>query len=202
MTTRVHTRIAAIFVIAALGGVAAIASAGSAASKSSANPSSSTTPNGLYSSVVATTRGPLHVGDIVRHFIYVANSNRLTGYTGGSTRATLPNAFVVSTIDVTIFVDGVQDFASTETPPPNAEPRSWSGHWPSTVTCPAGSDPCNVVGNPAVVPGEKTAILYTGWAHGADEPDGTYIFRHTMHGTLNGTPVDLTADSQPIEMIR
>jgi hypothetical protein len=183
--------------------VAAVGVSLPAASKSSApNPSSSTTPNGLHASVAATTRGPLHVGDIVRHFIYVANGNRLMDATGGSTRATLPNAFVVSTIDVTIFVDGVQDSAFTETPPPNAEPRFWSGHWPSTVTCPEGSDPCNVVGNPAVVPGEKTAILYTGWNHGADEPDGTYVFRHTMHGTLNGTPVDLTADSQPIEMIR
>jgi hypothetical protein len=184
--------------------VAVIAAVGASlpAASVSSTPNGNDTANGLFLSVVPTTRGPLHVGDIVRHFLYVANTHRLSEFTGASTRATLPNAYVVNTVDETIFVDGVQVFTSTETPPPNADPLSWSGHWPSTVTCPEGTDPCNVVGSPAVVPLENTAVLYTGWAHGADEPDGTYTFRYTVQGTLNGTPVNLTADSPPIKMIR
>jgi len=70
------------------------------------------------------------------------------------------------------------------------------------VTCQPGAppDPCNEIHSPAVIPGENTSILYAGWAHGADEPSGTYVFRFTIHGTLNGNPVDLTADSSPIQM--
>jgi transposase len=34
--------------------------------------------------------------------------------------------------------------------------------------------------------GENTSILYTGWAHWNAEPNGTYVFRFTIHGTLNG----------------
>jgi hypothetical protein len=60
--------------------------------------------------------------------------------------------------------------------------------------------PCNIVGSPAVDPGEITAIYHRGWAHGNAEPNGTYVFRYTVHGTLNGTPVDLTASSPPILM--
>ena len=41
---------------------------------------------------------------------------------------------------------------------------------------------------------------YTGWIHAVGEPNGKYVFRYTVHGTLNGTPVDLTASSPPIVM--
>ena len=33
------------------------------------------------------------------------------------------------------------------------------------------------------------------------EPNGTYVFRYTIHGTQNGAPVELTATTPPIEMI-
>jgi hypothetical protein len=77
-----------------------------------------------------------------------------------------------------------------------------SGHWPATVRCPPppNGDPCNVVDNPAVVPGEITEVVFAGWGHRADEPNGTYVFNFTVHGTLNGTPLDLHASSRPIEM--
>jgi hypothetical protein len=45
-------------------------------------------------------------------------------------------------------------------------------------------------------------VLYAGWSHGVDEPDGTYVFKHTIHGSLNGTAVALTASSPPISMTR
>jgi hypothetical protein len=137
----------------------------------------------------------------VTYFIYVANANRLPDLFGGLTRATLPNAYAVSSVDQAVFVDGVDTFDFTFTPPPNPTYRPFSGHWPSTVTCtPGAPPPCNVVDNPAVLPGENTAILYGGWIHGDQEPNGTYVFRYTVHGTLNGTPVDLTASSPPILM--
>jgi hypothetical protein len=49
---------------------------------------------------------------------------------------------------------------------------------------------------------ENSAVFYSGWLHADDEPDGTYVFRFTVHGMLNGTPVDLIANSPPIQMIR
>jgi len=132
--------------------------------------------------------------------IYVENKNDLENQ--GGTRATLPNAFVVSSVDETIFVDGVDMFDLTNiTPPP--EPGDFgflSGHWPSTVTCTPGVRPCNVVSSPAILPGENTAVLFGGWFHGDQEPNGTYVFRFTVHGTLNGAPVDLTASSPSILM--
>jgi hypothetical protein len=169
-----------------------------------------TTKSRLHVSVVATNSGPLSPcsgsdctsANQVSDFIYVVNANRLTNSDAGTNRATVPNAFVVSSIDSQIFVNGVEvpGFAARLTPPPNAFFRSWSGHWPSTVTCPPDGTPCNVVGSPAVVPGETAAILYYNWRHGNTEPNGTYVFRYTIHGTLNGNPVDLTVSSPPIEM--
>jgi hypothetical protein len=67
------------------------------------------------------------------------------------------------------------------------------------VSC-AGLPPCGLVGSPAILPGENTAAVYTGWIHAVGEPNGKYVFRYTVHGTLNGTPVDLTASSPPIVM--
>ncbi len=173
------------------------------------------TPNGLFAYVVATNHGPLHAcpqsgvgcgpANTVTNVIYVANLNRLVQPASGEglSRTTLPNSYVVSSVDLAIYVNGVHDpaFDGTETPPPNASFAAWSGHWPATVTC-EGQPPCTTVGNPAILPGETTVALYGGWAHGDAEPDGSYVFKWTVHGTLNGTPVDLTASSQPIQMIR
>ena len=166
--------------------------------------------NGLFAYVVATNPGPLPPcsgsdctdANTVWHFIHVVNANQPTNMERGTNRATLPNSFVVSSIDWKIFVNGVEQpaFDTTFTPPPNADLRSWSGHWPSTVTCPSDGTQCNVVGNPAVVPGENTAVLYSGWIHGSTEPNGRYVFKYTIHGALNGTPVDLTASSPAIQM--
>ena len=167
--------------------------------------------NRLQLEIVANNPGPLTTcsesgtgcgqdENTVWHFIYVRNTNAL-GHPGGTTRATLPNSFVVSRIDITTFVDGEETYNFFYTPPPDTNFRPYSGHWPATVTCPPEGPPCNVVGSPAVIPGERTAILYAGWSHGDEEPNGLYVFRFTVHGTLNGEPVDLTASSQPIRMI-
>ena len=111
---------------------------------------------------------------------------------------------------MTVFVNGDLYGPSPNIfrPPPEiaAYDRRVSGHWPSTVTCADvnSADPCNVVGSPAVVPGETAVVLYVGWAHASGapdyEPNGTYVFRFTIHGTVGGTPVDLTADSPKIKM--
>jgi hypothetical protein len=50
------------------------------------------------------------------------------------------------------------------------------------------------------IPGENTVALYVGWAHGIGEPIGTYVFKFTIHGKVNGTAVVLTASSPPIQM--
>lgn len=167
--------------------------------------------NGLLAYVVATNPGPVPpcvgngdctAANTVWDFIHIVNANQLTNRLTGLNRATWPNSFAVSSIDEQIFVDGVDQtqFDFTMTPPPNANLRSWSGHWPSTVTCPSDGTACNVVLDPAVLPGENTTIVYTGWIHGSTEPNGTYVFRYTIHGTLNGNPLDLTASSPPIRM--
>ena len=153
---------------------------------------------GLSAYIVATNRGPLPACDsnctstnIVWHFIHVVNTNRLTNENLGTNRATLLNSFVVSSVDWKVFVNGVYvpEFNGTVTPPPNPPFAGISGHWPSTVTCTPGTPPpCNVIGNPAIVPGENTVIVYTGWIHGSGEVNGTYVFKYTIHGTLNGNP--------------
>src|SRR3990172_10254428 len=76
-------------------------------------------------SVVATNRGPLPAcsgypnctpDNAVWHFIYVKNKNPLTNLAGGTNRATLPNSFVVSSVEWTIFADGVELTNDTHTP--------------------------------------------------------------------------------------
>ena len=167
--------------------------------------------NGLYAFVRADGPGPLPAcsgpdctnANTVWHFVYVANLNRLQEVNlGPRTRATLQNAFVVTSVDSTAIIDGVEQPGPpfTVTPPPNAFFRTYAGHWPSTVTCPANADPCNLVGSPAVIPGEVTSVVFTGWTHAAGEQNGTHVFKYVVHGTLNGAPVDLTAYSRPIEM--
>ena len=181
-----------------------------------ASTGSAGTGNILKMTVVATTKGPLTSCSAapcgpetaVRHFLYVDNKNPLPPNWSSAvdplTRATLPGAFVESSFDETIFVNGEVFFTNHAVPPPNISPtqrRVNSGHWPSTVTCPdTPTDPCNVVSSPAILPGEKTVAFWERWVHGTGEPNGTYVFRFTIHGTLDGAPVDLTADSQPIAM--
>jgi ABC-type molybdate transport system permease subunit len=58
----------------------------------------------------------------------------------------------------------------------------------------------HVVLNPAVLPGENVAAVYTGFVHSVGELNGTYVFKYTIHGTLNGMPVNLSASSAPIQM--
>jgi hypothetical protein len=170
------------------------------------------TKNSLHAYVIAGTKGPLVAchedgsncgtgADTAWFYIYVANANGITNRAGGTNRVTLPNSYVVDRVDWRIFVNGVDRFDDTFTPAPNPSIRSWSGHWPSTVTCATPApDPCTNVRQPAVIPGENTAVLYAGWSHGDAEPDGTYVFEFTVHGSLNGEPVDLVARSKPIEM--
>jgi hypothetical protein len=92
------------------------------------------------------------------------------------------------------------DFDFTNTPPPYPSYQPYSGHWAVSVTCPPEGPPCTNVGNPAVLPQEETSVFWTAWAHGNTEPNGTYVFKFTIHGTLNGNPVDLTASTPPIVM--
>jgi hypothetical protein len=174
----------------------------------------STSSNGLFSYVRAGTRGPIPAchqdgsncgpANTVWNYIYVANLNPVSNAAGGTTRETLPNSYVVQSVSAAVFIDGVHhpEFDGTLTPAPSAYIRSWAGHWPTTVKCQPGAppEPCNEIHNPAVIPGEDTSVLYAGWTHGDAEPNGTHVFRYTIHGTLNGTPVDLNASSPPIQM--
>jgi len=172
--------------------------------------------NRLSAYVVASNRGPLPQcsddgsdctpANFVWEFIHVVNANSLSNSTGldhGGTRPTWPNAFVVSSVDESVFLDGVELGSGTIIPPPNPPERlGTAGRWPSTVTCgQPPTRPCNVVTSPAVLPDENTVIFYDGWFHGQSDANGVLVFRYTVHGTLNGTPVDLTASSPPIREI-
>jgi hypothetical protein len=168
----------------------------------------------LRAYVVASNRGPLSscsgsdctAASVVQDLIHVVNRSSLANWNAFTTRATVANAFAVNSVDESVFVNHVHEpaFDTTFTPPPNPSILSWSGHWPSTVTCQGQPGnfqmPCNLVNSPAVLPGEDTVVLYAGWAHGTTEPNGTYVFKFIVHGTQNGSPVDLTATSPPIEM--
>jgi hypothetical protein len=164
----------------------------------------------LQAFVAASTHGPLCTvsctSNTVWDLIYVSNANPIESANDGQFRArdTLHNAFVISSVDQTIFVDGDQySTTTTWTPPPYPGPAAFPGYaarWTETVQCPATGPPCNEVRSPAVLPGEKTAVLFLGWGHGPGEPNGKYVFEYTVHGTLNGIPVDVTAQSQPISM--
>jgi hypothetical protein len=170
--------------------------------------------NRLDAKVLVTNPGPLPAcSDVspctdtngVLQYIRIENGNALVNHAGrqsGATRADVPNSFVVSSIDEAIFVDGVQDhdFDFTYTPPPNPSFQPYSGHWVVSVTCPPGGPPCANVSNPAVLPGEETSVFWTGWSHGNTEPNGTYVFKFTIHGTLDANPVTLTASTPPIVM--
>jgi hypothetical protein len=154
----------------------------------------------LFAYTVPATLGPVRDGESLWTYLYVANVNHPANT--GRSRMTLPNAFVVDDVNQKVFVDGALFSDFTYHPPPNVEFATWAGRWVQTVTCDPGTPPpCTVIGKPAVIPGENTAVLYPGWGHGADEPDGTYVFKYTIHGTQNGVPVELTASTPPIEMV-
>ena len=164
--------------------------------------------NGLSAYIVATNRGPLPAcsadgsncgpANTVWNYIHVINSNSLQN--AGGSRTTVPNAFVISSIDLHVFVNGADYSDATYTPPPNVTPFNAASHrWPATVEC-SGGPPCTDVQNPAVIPGENIVAFYSGWIHGTSEPNGSYVFTYTIHGTLNGNALDLTASSPKIQM--
>jgi hypothetical protein len=178
--------------------------------------------NGLKLTVVATTKGPLTAcqpssdcssaiavpESVVGHFLYVENKRPLLHPPATSpARTGVRGAFVVSSVESRPFVDGVPQGLFTYSPPSNivhSFDRRAAGLWPSTVTCPpapeGSTDPCNDVKPPAILPGERTVAFFIGWAHLAGEPNGTLVIRFTIHGTLDGAPVELTADSPSIVM--
>ena len=168
--------------------------------------------DGLSAYVVSSNRGPIPpcsgdgctAANEVWNFVHVINANALDNHFGFTDRTTWPNSFVISSVDQELFLNGVDQGTFTATPPPNASPLSSSGRWPSTVDCEGqpGSfhTPCDVVLNPAVLPGENTVAVYLGFLHAVGETPGSYVFKYTIHGTLNGAPVDLTASSKAIQM--
>jgi hypothetical protein len=175
--------------------------------------SGGSTRHHLKAEVVPTSTGPIPACDqsctganVVNEFIYVTNRASATALTGmalGTGRDTVPNAFVVSSVEAHVYVDGVDTYDSTDTPPPGPAPTffsGYSGRWPETVTCPPSGPPCTLVGSPAVLPGETSTVLYFGWRHDVTEANGTYVFRFKIHGSYNGSPTTLSASSPPIEM--
>jgi hypothetical protein len=173
----------------------------------------SSAKSGFSAYVASTNRGPLPGcvgnGDCTAtnatwSLIHVVNGNDLPNFFALRRRDALENAFVVTSVDASVVVDGVShpEFDFTYVPPPNTSDFFTSaGWWPSTVTCGQPiQTPCNVVGSPAVIPGENAVILYSPWVHAANEPRGKYVLRFTIHGTVNGESVDLTASSPQITM--
>ena len=134
------------------------------------------------------------------NYIHVVNRNPLLNQ--GGPRTAVPNSFVINSIDEQTFINGVHqsNLDSTYTPPPNAAPfNGVSGRWPATILCGSGP-PCGDIRNPAVIPGEDTTAFYIGRVQNGPGPTGTFVFKYTIHGTLNGTPIDLTASSPPIQI--
>lgn len=167
---------------------------------------------GLSAYVRATNPGPIPAcsadgsncttANAVWDYIHVVNRNPLLNQ--GGSRISVPDAFTINSIDESVSVDGVHQpkFDAHWTPPPNITPSTlhgYSARWPATVLC-GGGPPCTDVQDPAVVPGEDTAAFFVGWSHDTTDPTGTWVFTYTIHGTLNGTPIDLTASSPPIQM--
>jgi hypothetical protein len=207
-TMKVRSRLASI------AGVAVLMSIGSGAADAAVSKP--------FAYVVGTSPGPLvacpyptplptPASCSTQHYIYVVNPNQLVGRTGVG-RTAIPGAYVVSSIDETVLIDGTPYIvcgppACTWNAPgtPGSQPFH-AGHWPATVLCSAPGS-CQI-GKPAALPGENVVMFYIGWGHGstaAPEPPGTYVFEFTLHGVLNdgtpsGTPLDLTVRSQPIVM--
>jgi hypothetical protein len=170
--------------------------------------------NGLSAYIVLSNRGPIPPCDpnscsaaanFTWEYAHIVNSNPVVNDpTVGAPRSDgAANEFVLDSVDETVLIDGSVFGHETLTPPPNVSDRlGTSGRWPATVTCgsPTAPPPCTTVLNPAILPGENTIGFYDGWFHSTAEPTGSYVFRFTFHGTLNGTPVDLTASSKSVQM--
>jgi hypothetical protein len=197
--------IAAGLVTAAAAVTAVLVSGGVAMSSAKA----ASPGDGLSAYVVSTNRGPLPpcsgpdctAANFTWQYVHILNSNPLLNQ--GGSRATVPNAFVLDSVDETVLVDGAVFSQGTFTPPPNVSGGlGGSGHWPATVTCgdPPAPPPCTTVLNPAVLPGENTVGFYSGWFHASTEPNGSYVFQFTIHGKVNGQAVDVTASSKAIQM--
>jgi hypothetical protein len=52
------------------------------------------------------------------------------------------------------------------------------------------------VGKPAIIPGENTVAVFFGQP--LELGSGKYVFNYTLHGTVNGNPVDLSATSPQV----
>ena len=197
-------------VLVLLTAVAVVAAVLVASGRGTQSAQAGSSAGGLSAYVVATNPGPVAAcsedgsdctaANGVWQYIHVVNRNRPTNQ--GGNRMTVPNAFVIDSIDESISVGG-QEYSDVHwTPPPNITPPAYTGYsarWPATVAC-GGGPPCTDVRNPAVVPGEDISAFITGWIHGDTEPNGLYVFKFTIHGTLNGNAVDLTATETPIRM--
>jgi hypothetical protein len=154
----------------------------------------SSTPDGVSAYVVANARGQVPVGSVVRNFVHVVNSNDF-GPGPLGVRQTIANAFVIDSVDLTTFFNGAQVGSPfTVAAPPNSS--DFTGRWPTTVTGPAGS---YLVGKPAIIPGENTVAVYFGQP--LDLGSGKYVFVYTLHGTINGNPVELTATSPQVSAV-
>ena len=96
----------------------------------------STSVSGLSAYVVATNPGPLPScsgadctsANLVMDYVHVVNRNRPVNEVGS--RLTVPNSFVVDSIDESVFVNGVhiQAFDEHWTPPPNITPTNLPGY--------------------------------------------------------------------------
>jgi hypothetical protein len=207
---RVTNRLAFVIVVAGLLSTGAIDTGAGA-------PLSASSTAGLRLTVGVSNEGPLTSCDVppntpcplesvTQFLLYVHNSNPLANFVGLPTpnRTTVPNAYVLSRMDRSITIDGAPYGAGTltATPPPNAEFPEGAGRWPATAVCTptTGPPPCATVKSPAILPGETTAAMFIGWSHGSDQPNGEFVFTFTLHGTLNGQPVSLTATSPAITM--
>jgi hypothetical protein len=161
--------------------------------------------NPITMHIVLSERGPLSVNGHTDVFAFIRNTDPrsqedlLDGATG-RVRNRLTNAYVVSRIDVDIMANGRLAYHWYFTPPPDSSVPDFSGRWPMTVTCPGTppSPPCNIVSDPAVLPGEELVIFYVGYAPDPSDPPGNYVFVFTAHGTVNGQPLDVTAQSSPL----
>jgi hypothetical protein len=164
--------------------------------------------------LLACSAGPCPSDTLTDLVVFVRNRNPLNNSAfqfgiGSTARNQLVGAFVVTSIDESATVNGSPypggPIVVPITPPPSVAPPNavwgWSGHWPATVTCTSSGPPCDVVTSPAAIPGEKVAIFYDGWAHGATEPNGTYVFTFVLHGTVDGSPLDITVSGKPIKMV-
>lgn len=152
----------------------------------------SSTTAGLSAYVDTNTRGPVPAQSIVRQFVHVLNSNDI-GPGPLGVRQTIANALVLDSVDIVTFFNGEQvGDPFTVAAPPNSS--DFTGRWPTTVTGNVNNG--FQVGRPAIIPGENTVAFYVGQP--LDLGAGKYVYKYVLHGTLNGSPVELTAISPQV----